>query len=213
MDFAQQQRNPLKHMAGITFVVLLHILLIYALINGLAHKLVAVMQKPVETKIIEEVKPPPPPEIKLPPPPKLLAPPPPFIPPPEVQIQTPPPVNTITAQTATPPPPQQFTTAPPVAAAPAAGPAKSVTIVCPNTREIAGQIEFPARAIRAGLQSGDVVISFTVGAGGATSNFAVVNSSNKLFTDTALEAAKKLRCGGQGQDIVVQLPVHFDLKD
>jgi protein TonB len=212
MDFAQQQRNPLKHMVGIAFVVLFHILLIYALINGLAHKLVAVIQKPVETKIIEEVKPPPPPEIKLPPPPKLAAPPPPFIPPPEVQIATPPPVNTITARTETPPAPQQFSTAPPVAAAPAA-PTKSITVVCPNTREVASQIEFPPRAVRAGLQSGDVTISFTVGASGQTSNFSVVNSSNKLFTDAAMEAAKKLRCGGQGQEISVQLPVHFDLKD
>jgi protein TonB len=212
MDFAQQQRNPMKHMAGIAFVVLLHILLVYALISGLAHKLVAVIQKPVETKIIEEVKPPPPPEIKLPPPPKLLAPPPPFVPPPEVQIQAPPPPNTISVQTAT-PPRQEFNTAPPVATAAPAAPAKSVTVVCPNTREIAGQIEFPPKAARAGLQSGDVVVSFTVGASGQTSNFAVVSSSNKLFTDTAVEAAKKLHCGGQGQDIVVQLPVHFDLRD
>ncbi|MGA2551568.1 MAG: energy transducer TonB [Burkholderiaceae bacterium] len=213
MDFAQQQRSPFKHLVGITFVVLLHILLIYALINGLAHKLVAVMEKPVETKIIQEVKPPPPPEIKLPPPPKLMAPPPPFIPPPEVQIQTPPPVNTISVQAATPPAPQQFSTAPPVAAAPSPAPTKSITVVCPNTREIASQIEFPPRAVRAGLQSGDVVVSFTVGASGATSNFSIVSSSNKLFVDAAMEAAKKLRCGGQGQDIVVQLPVHFVLND
>ena len=68
-------------------------------------------------------------------------------------------------------------------------------MVCPNTREIAGQIEFPPKAARAGLQSGDVVVSFTVGASGQTSNFAVVSSSNKLFTDTAVEAAKKLHCG------------------
>src|SRR5256885_4487152 len=58
-----------------------HVLLIYALVHGLARKIVEVVRAPLETKIIEEVKrppqeqPPPPP-----PPPKLATPPPPFIP-------------------------------------------------------------------------------------------------------------------------------------
>ncbi|HSW08548.1 MAG TPA: energy transducer TonB, partial [Aquabacterium sp.] len=92
MDYAQQQRNPGKHLTGFIVVVILHIILGWALLNGLARKIVEVVKGPIETKIIEEVKPPPPPPPEnLPPPPKTAPPPPSFVPPPEVQIANPPP--------------------------------------------------------------------------------------------------------------------------
>ncbi|MFG5406844.1 energy transducer TonB [Piscinibacter sakaiensis] len=105
-------------MVGITVVILFHVLLVYALVTGLAKKVVQVVVAPIETKVIEEVKkPPPPPEVVVPPPPKLEAPPPPFIPPPEVQITAPPPPQpTITATTPVAPP------APPAPAPKPAGP-------------------------------------------------------------------------------------------
>ena len=68
MDFSQKQRDPAKRAAGIGLVVLLHIALIYALINGLARKVVEVVKPPLETKIIQNIKPPPPP----PPPPYVV---------------------------------------------------------------------------------------------------------------------------------------------
>jgi protein TonB len=106
MDFSKRQADPKRHLIGFTLVVLFHAFIVYALVTGLAKKVVDVVRAPIETKVIEEIKkPPPPPEIALPPPPKLEAPPPPFIPPPEVQIATPPPpAATITAVTPTPPP-------------------------------------------------------------------------------------------------------------
>ena len=124
MDYAQQQRNPAKHLVGVTVVVLLHIALVYALLNGLGRKVVEIIKQPLETKIIEEIKPPPPPpEVQLPPPPKFVAPPPPYIPPPEVQVNVPPPPNVITATTNTPPP-----EAPPIAVrAPVEAPAPCST--------------------------------------------------------------------------------------
>lgn len=134
MNFAQRQRDPRRHLVGFTVVVLFHVALVYALITGLAKKVVDVVRAPIETKVIEEIKkPPPPPEVVVPPPPKLEAPPPPFIPPPEVQIATPPPPQpTITAVTPTPPPaPVVIAPAPPVVAAPAppAPPAPQTTDV------------------------------------------------------------------------------------
>ena len=36
MDYARRQRDPTRHMLGIGFVVLLHALVIYALVTGLA---------------------------------------------------------------------------------------------------------------------------------------------------------------------------------
>ena len=100
MDYSQ--RDPGKNISGIAMVVILHLAIGYALVTGLARKVVEVIKAPIETKIIEEVKPPPP-DVPPPPPPKMAAPPPPFIPPPEINIQvpkvTPPP--TITTVTTT----------------------------------------------------------------------------------------------------------------
>ena len=41
---------------GMTVVIVLHIALAYALVHGLARKIVEVVKAPLETKIIEEVK-------------------------------------------------------------------------------------------------------------------------------------------------------------
>lgn len=96
MDFAHEQRNPAKHLVGLIFVLVLHIVLVYGLVNGLGHKLVEVIKKPYETKLIEEAKTPPP-DQPPPPPPKLAPPPPPFVPPVEVNIAVAGPMaNTIT---------------------------------------------------------------------------------------------------------------------
>ncbi|HRH89942.1 MAG TPA: energy transducer TonB, partial [Rubrivivax sp.] len=91
MDYAQQQRNPGKHVVGLSVVVALHVVLGALLVLGLSRKVIEVVKAPIETKIIEEVKPPPPPPPDtLPPPPKLAPPPPSFVPPPEVQVAPPP---------------------------------------------------------------------------------------------------------------------------
>ena len=77
MDYASQQRNPGKHPVGLIVVAVGHVALGYALVNGLGSKIVEVIKAPIETKIIEEVKPPePPPPENLPPPPKFAPPPP-----------------------------------------------------------------------------------------------------------------------------------------
>jgi len=105
MDYAQQQRNPARHLIGFSLVVLLHVIVIYALVNGLARKIVDVIKKPIETKIVEEHTKPKQPEAPPPPPPKLTVPPPPFIPPPEITIALAPVVNTISQVTTKAPPP------------------------------------------------------------------------------------------------------------
>jgi protein TonB len=120
MNFSKQQADPRRHLVGIAFVVLFHAFIVWALVSGLAKKVVEVVRAPIETKVIEEIKkPPPPPEVVMPPPPKLEAPPPPFIPPPEVQVAAPPPEPTISATTPTPPAPVPFTPIAPQAPAPA----------------------------------------------------------------------------------------------
>ncbi len=80
MDFARQQRDPTRHLIGITFVILVHAIVIYALVTGLARKAIEVIKKPLTATIIEEIKVPPPPPP--PPPPKRV------VEPPKVQHPT-----------------------------------------------------------------------------------------------------------------------------
>ena len=71
MNYSQQQADPKKHLLGISAVILFHVLVVYALVTGLAKKVIDVVRAPIETKVIEEIKkPPPPPEVVVPPPPK-----------------------------------------------------------------------------------------------------------------------------------------------
>lgn len=94
MNFSKKQQNPTRKFVGIGIVILLHLAVVYALVNGLARKVVEIVQAPLETKIIEELKklpPPPPPKPKEQPPqvvaqPKPTTPPPVYVPPVEVAI-------------------------------------------------------------------------------------------------------------------------------
>ena len=61
MNFSNE-KSP-KNYTGITVVVLLHVLAAYGIATGLGKRLVTKMMEPVETKIIEEVKPPPPKDL------------------------------------------------------------------------------------------------------------------------------------------------------
>jgi protein TonB len=161
MNYAEQQRNPGRHAVGITAVVLLHVLIVWALVSGLARTVVEVVKGPIEVKVIEEIikKPPPPPEV-VPPPPKLAAPPPPFIPPPEINIAPPPtPAPAITAVTQDAPPAPQ---APVIAKVPEAAPpqpaVRSARVVCPNYTQVMSSIVYPREAIKENIE-GEVIVS------------------------------------------------------
>jgi len=215
MDFSKRQADPRRHLTGIAFVVLFHGLLVYGLMSGLARKVVDVVRAPIETKVIEEItKPPPPPEVVVPPPPKLEAPPPPFIPPPEVQIATPPPVApTITAVPTPPPETTVMTPVSPPTATPAppqpAGP-PTVGASCPGHVQIMQQAGFPREATRAQIESGEVIVSFTIGVNGEVKNPAIVKSTNRAFNRHSLETVTQFKCKGQTQEITgVQVQLVF----
>src|SRR3546814_18382994 len=100
-----QKPNQSRRLVGIGAGVAFHALVIWALAAGLAHKMISILPAPIETKIIEEIKPPdePPPP---PPPPEMDVPPTPFVPPPDINIapQPPPHANTVDDKAPTPPP-------------------------------------------------------------------------------------------------------------
>lgn len=219
MDFSKRQADPRRHLVGITFVILFHAFIVYALVTGLATKVVEVVRAPIETKVIEEIKkPPPPPEVVVPPPPKMEAPPPPFIPPPEVQIQQPPPQQqpTITVQQTTPPPPQEFRPTPPVAAvAPPAPPTTapvSAGVVCSNYATVMGEVAYPREAIRLGIDKGEALVQFTVGSNGAIKDVKVLKSTHAIFARNSVRIVGDYKCQGQGRDVLVQVPFGYKLE-
>jgi len=215
MDYARQQRNPSRHLIGIGGVVLFHALVIYALVTGLARKVVEVVKGPIEVKVIEEVKTPPPPPEVVPPPPKMAAPPPPFIPPPEVNIASPSQAPTITAVSRDAPPttalPPIQPPAPAAAPPPPTGP-RSARVVCPNYVEVMSKIAYPREALLDGIE-GEVLIEFTVAGDGQIKNVEIKSSSNRIFNRAALSAVQSgLACQGQGHDLRVQAPVSFKIR-
>ncbi len=198
MNYAEQQRDPGKHAVGIGIVIVMHILLGWALVNGLARTVIEVIKGPIETKIIEETKPPPPPPENLPPPPKFAPPPPSFVPPPEVVVNAPPtPAPAITATTIAPPP------APPVAIAPAQAPVAEAPPAPPRVaaRPAIGNVstcapkgdDYPAIAIKEEA-TGTTKVRFTVDASGKLASAEVVKSAGASRAHKALDrvAVQKL---------------------
>ena len=214
MDYAQQQRNPAKHLVGFTIVLLLHVALVYVIMSGLARRVVEVIKKPLETQIIEEVKPPPPPPpVQLPPPPKFVSPPPPYIPPPEVQVNVPPPPNAIqTTSNVVPvesPPIAQVAPAP----APPAPPApQSIKAACTNYARAMGDAAFPRDATRQGIDRGEAVVRITVGPSGEIKDVQVMSQTNRAFGRAASESVKEFKCNGQGRDVMYDVPFVYKVE-
>lgn len=179
MQLGQAQPDNSRRLIGIGAVIVFHVVLIWALVNGLARKAIELLPAPIETKIIKEdiqkEEPPPPP-----PPPKLDIPPPPFVPPPDINIQTPPPANAITVQDKVPTPP-----APPVPKAPP--PSFPLKVSGKGCRPP----EYPPISNRLGEQ-GSVVLQLLVGVNGKVTDSKVEISSGYPRLDEAARRALSL---------------------
>ncbi len=200
MNFSQSAPDPRQNLVGISAVLLLHVIVVYALVSGLAKKVVDVVRAPIETKVIEELKDTPPPPEEFVPPPQLEAPPPPFIPPPDITVAAPPPAPTIVATTPTPPPaPIPFTPAPaPAVEAPAAPPAPAAVqlgVACPKRVE-------PVRTARQEGVAGAVRARITI-RGGKVANVEILSSTPKgLFDASVRTALLQYGCVDAGHDQV-----------
>jgi protein TonB len=208
MDYARREFNPGRHLPSILAVVVLHIVLGWALVNGLARKIVEVIKAPIETKIIEEIKKPPP-DVPPPPPPKLAAPPPPFIPPPEINIQAPPPppTQTITTVTTAPPPPGP----PPVAAPQVAPPQPAIRKEYRASYRV--DPVFPRQAQKDGI-SGRVVAHVYVAPGGNVTDVKIVTAQPpRVFDREVIRALSQWKFNPEPVGFIGEYEIVFNLKD
>ena len=167
------QRDSSRRLTGLVAVIAFHVVLVYALVHGLARKIVEVVRQPLETKIIEEIKAPPPDKPPPPPPPKLTTPPPPYIPPPEVQVQVPTvSAPTITAVTTVKPPEEYRTPA----------------VIDAKTCE---KPPYPAAALR-GNETGTVRLRFLIDVDGKVLDSKVERTSGSRRLDEAARAGLSL---------------------
>ncbi|HYL89125.1 MAG TPA: TonB family protein [Burkholderiales bacterium] len=175
-------RTSSRRLTGLAITVVLHIVLIYALLHGLARKIVEVVAPPLETKVIEEVKPPA--DKPPPPPPKLETPPPPFIPPPEINIQMPmQQAPTITAVAPTPPSPKPVAIAPPPHV-----PVRTAPVVQASSCD---KPDYPPASRRAN-ETGTVLLNFLVDVNGKVLDSKVERSSGYRRLDEAARAGLEL---------------------
>ena len=212
MHYAQHQRSPVKHLTGIAVAVILHLLVIYMLVNSSAHRMMELIQLPLEVKIIEER--PKLPDTPPPPPAKLQKLPPAFVPPPEVQVRAqaePPATIANITHLATPVEP-----APPArragrgtgltvgAGAPGAG------VACPNSQQIRAETSYPEQARRDKLE-GNVLVEFTLLANGSIIDLDIKSSSDRVFNTVSVNAVRQFICTGQGSDTRISVPFVFKL--
>jgi protein TonB len=171
MSYLQQEGISKRTWYSIIAVAVLHVLLGYALISGLAIKAVKVITGPLEAVIIEEQAPPP---EETPPPPPKLEDIPPYVPPPDVLIETsapPPPALTGQSAIATPDPPR---VAPPQPPQPPSVPG---TRAQPIARTFTvTEDDYPDASKRAG-EEGVTGIRVTIGTDGRVTACSVVKSS------------------------------------
>ncbi|MGB8338300.1 MAG: TonB family protein [Burkholderiales bacterium] len=226
MDFAGQQRNPTKHLLGLVFVVLMHIGIVYALMSGLGRKAIQVITRPLDAKIIEEIKVTPPPEPPKPPPkeppPKTAPPPPPaYIPPPEVKVDVPPPPNVITAvMSEKPPEPPAPIVREPVAEAPAPAPPpppapkpavrRGAAIVL-NKDECTPQ--YPRKALQDGI-SGEGEALIDVATNGSAAKVVIISANPRgVFDREVIRAFMTCRFPPDSTEYKVTYPFGFKLND
>jgi protein TonB len=166
-----------RRFVGLSVVIVLHVILIYALVNGLARKIVEVVKPPLMAKLIEDIKAPPPEKAPPPPPPKLAPPPPAYIPPPEVVVQLP----QVQAPTIT-----ATTDVKPTEVAPRPAPIRSNAII--DAKSGCAKPEYPPAALRA-EQAGVVALSFLIGTDGHVLESKVDRSSGFRILDEAARRA------------------------
>lgn len=179
MAYADQKMSG-NRVTALIIVALIHVLVGYALVTGLAYEAAKkVIQKVTTVDIKEEVKkeepPPPPPKKDLPPPPIVA-------PPPKVNL-APPPQMTVVSEP--PPAPPPMVVLPPAPAAPPP-PRFTPTSAIPKGRtgDWANANDYPSRALRE-EREGVTRFRVSVGADGRITDCQITGSSGHADLDAA----------------------------
>jgi periplasmic protein TonB len=178
--------KPIKknRMPGIIFVIVLHVVMIYALASGLANSTIDLLRGDLETTVVAETAdddappPPPPPDFK---------PPPPSVPPPEVVIDlstAPPPAQTQTITTTV----DRPAAPPPVVAAAPPPPPPSPPVAL--ARPPVGEADYPAISLRL-QEQGVVELKYLISEGGQVQQTEIVKSSGSQRLDEAAQTLVK----------------------
>ena len=187
MSYAQKKEISGNRTVAIVIVALVHLLLGYAIVTGLAFNVIKKAAEDLKTFDVEE--PPPPPEEPPPPPDMPDVPPPPMTPPPIVRPPvTPPPIQVV--ETPNIPPPQPPTPiAQPIRPPPPPTPPPPVKASRAQSRtgSLQGLLrpdDYPASAID-NEEQGTVTVSLTIGTTGRISACSVASSSGSRALDNA----------------------------
>lgn len=180
MAYADQQMSG-NRIAAFIIVALLHLVLGYALITGLAYEGVKQLMKKVTTIDIKKDEP----KKEPPPPPKKLAAPPPIVaPPPKINVSVaPPPVQTVVTPPPLPPPPIIAPPAPVAAPPPPRFQPKTATPKG-NPANWATTNDYPSRALRE-EREGTTGFRVTVGPDGRVTSCDITSSSGSPDLDEA----------------------------
>jgi protein TonB len=186
MAYADQQASGNK-IVSLVIVALIHIVVIYALVTGLAYSAVKTVAEKlnvvdVEEEVIEPEEPPPPPPDQPITPPPVVTPPP--------IVRTPPTTAPVITTTNTPPPvfiPQPVAAPPPAPPAPPPPPPPSkASGASPrgNPGSWATPNDYPARALRE-ERAGTTRFRVTIGPDGRVTNCEITGSSGHADLDEA----------------------------
>jgi protein TonB len=180
MAYADQKMSG-NRVTALIIVALIHVVVGYALVTGLAFEAAKkVIQRVTTVDVKEEKKeeppPPPPKKAELPPPPPIVA------PPPKLNLAPPPPIITVPTL---PPPPPPIVLAPP-APPPPPPPSQAKPARPKNQGSWAARIQenYPASALRQ-EKEGRVGVRVTVGPDGRVSACTVTSSSGTAALDEA----------------------------
>lgn len=218
MDYARQQRDPTRHMIGISFVVLVHALVIWALISGLGKSVIQIIKKPLNATIIEEVKLPPPPPPPPPPKrvveqPKVQQPLDTYVPPPDIPVTAAPTAPVISAVTAEPPKDAHVIAPPPPAVV--APPAPPKPAIRRGIVRLSGEDpQYPREAIRAGVAKGRVVARLQIDEKGNVTDVNItVSDPPRVFDKVVRAALEGWKFKAEGERYVGEVEINFTLKD
>jgi protein TonB len=174
MSFVQPRNNPLKPVKLIAIAIAVHVIIIWALISGLAQKATAYVMEPMNASLIEEITHIPKPEI---PKPKIT---------PKIYVaksELKPPISSTPMQATSEPPPPSAPASPP--AAPVLTGAKiDMSGGCQTPR-------YPESARLAG-ESGAVTVGFLIGVDGRIKDNKILASSGFRDLDIAAKDALEL---------------------